>query len=155
MEGIARRYGIQYPLLRGPSVSIRIIEPMTTESIEIIKRIYGAFEHQDLDAMLTLTDPDCVITQDASLPWGGRHVGHEGATTFASALIGATDSAVTVESLFHADDQVIQCGRTKGTVRANGKAFDIPEVHVWTLKDGKVVAAHFAIDTPAMLEALA
>jgi ketosteroid isomerase-like protein len=105
--------------------------------------------------LLSLIDPDCVVTQDASLPWGGRHVGHEGVTTFAFALIGATDSAVTVESLFEADGQVIQCGRTKGVVRANGKAYDIPEVHVWTLKDGKVVAAHFAIDTPAMLAALA
>jgi ketosteroid isomerase-like protein len=128
---------------------------MTTENIEIIKQIYEAFAQQDLDTLLTLVDPDCVVTQDASLPWGGRHVGHEGVTTFAFALIGATDSAVTVESLFEADGHVIQCGRTKGVVRANGKAYDIPEVHVWTLKDGKVAAAHFAIDTPAMLAALA
>ena len=60
---------------------------------------------------------------------GGRYVGHDGVTAFAFALIGSTDSAVIVESLFEADDQVIQCGRSKGTVRANGYAFDIPEVH--------------------------
>lgn len=105
--------------------------------------------------MLTLVDPDCVVTQDASVPWGGRHVGQDGVTAFAFALIGSADSAITVESLFEADGQVIQCGRTKGTVRANGHAFDIPEVHLWTLKDGKIVGAHFAIDTPAMLAALA
>ena len=56
--------------------------------------------------------------------------------------------------MFAADDEVIQCGRTKGTVRANGAAFDIPEVHRWKLRDGKAVEAHFAIDTAAMLEAL-
>jgi ketosteroid isomerase-like protein len=39
-------------------------------------------------------------------------------------------------------------------VRANGAAFDIPEVHRWTIRDGKAVAAHFAIDTAAMLDAL-
>jgi ketosteroid isomerase-like protein len=39
-------------------------------------------------------------------------------------------------------------------VRANGATFDIPEVHRWTIRDGKAVAAHFAIDTAAMLEAL-
>jgi uncharacterized protein len=127
---------------------------MTIENIEIIKQIYEAFARQDLEELLTLVDPDCVVTQDASLPWGGRHVGHDGVTAFALALIGSTDSTVTVESLFEADGQVIQCGRTKGTVRANGNAFDIPEVHIWTLKDGKVVAAHFAIDAPAMLAAL-
>jgi hypothetical protein len=37
----------------------------------------------------------------------------------------------------------------------NGNPFDIPEVHIWTLKGGKVVAAHFAINMPAMLAALA
>jgi len=30
----------------------------------------------------------------------------------------------------------------------------VPEVHVWTLRDGKVTAAEFYIDTPAMLSAL-
>ena len=128
---------------------------MTIENIEIVKQIYGAFARQDLDSLLTLVDPDCVVTQDTSLPWGGRHVGHDGVTAFAFALMGTTDSAVIVESLFEADGQVIQCGRSRGTVRANGKPFDIPEVHIWTLKDGKIVAVHFAIDTPAMLAALA
>jgi uncharacterized protein len=127
---------------------------MTAENVEIIKHIYEAFSHQDLEGLLSLVHPDCVVTQDGSLPWGGCHVGHDGVTTFALAMISAIDSTVTVDSLFEADGQVIQCGRTKGTVRANGNAFDIPEVHVWTLKDSKVVAAHFAIDTPAMLAAL-
>jgi ketosteroid isomerase-like protein len=127
---------------------------MTTENIKIITQVYEALVQQDLDALLGLVDPGCVVTQDESLPWGGRHVGHDGVGTFAFSLLGAIDSSVTIEALFEADGQVIQCGRTKGTVRANGNPFDVPEVHVWTLKDGKVVAAHFAIDTPAMLAAL-
>ena len=49
---------------------------------------------------------------------------------------------------------MIQVGRTKGTVVATGVPFDIPEVHRWTIQDGKAVRAHFAIDTPAMLERL-
>jgi hypothetical protein len=105
---------------------------MTIEDFEIIKQIYEAFAHQDLEGLLTLVDPECVVTQDASLPWGGRHVGHDGVTAFA--LMGSIDSAVIVESLFEADGQVSQCDRSKGTVRANDNAFDIPEVHTWTLK---------------------
>ena len=57
--------------------------------------------------------------------------------------------------MFEADGEVVQVGRTKGTVVATGVPFDIPEVHRWTIRDGKAVAAHFAIDTPAMLERLA
>jgi ketosteroid isomerase-like protein len=128
---------------------------MTTENITIINHIYEAFARQDLEGLLTLVDPECVVTQDPSLPWGGRYVGHDGVTAFALALTASSDSTVIVEALFEADGRVIQSGRSTGTVRANGKAFDIPEVHIWTLKDQKVVAAHFAIDTPAMLAALA
>jgi hypothetical protein len=95
-----------------------------------------------------------VITQDARLPWGGRFVGHEGFLNFAAALIGAIDSAVTTEALFEADDTVIQAGRTRGTTRESGRAFDIAEMHRWKVRDGKVAEVHFAIDTPAMLEAL-
>jgi ketosteroid isomerase-like protein len=119
-------------------------------NIEIVRGIYDALARLDLDALLAVSDPACVITQDASLPWGGRHVGHDGA-----ALVGSIESAVIIESRFEADGQVIQSGRTRGTVRAKGNAFDVSEVHVWTLQDGKVTAAHFAIDTPAMLAALA
>ncbi|HEY3724801.1 MAG TPA: hypothetical protein VGN59_15720 [Acidimicrobiia bacterium] len=51
-------------------------------------------------------------------------------------------------------DRVVQRGRTAGTVRASGSTFDVAEVHVWTLRDGRVVAAELFIDTPAMLAAL-
>jgi ketosteroid isomerase-like protein len=146
---------IQYSLLRDSAVATRTITNMAFENIEIVQQIYKAFANQDLEGLLSLVHPDCVVTQDASLPWGGRYVGHEGVTAFALTMIGAIDSSVTVESLFEADGQVIQCGRTKGNARANGNAFDVPEVHVWTFKEGKVVAAHFAIDTAAMLAALA
>jgi ketosteroid isomerase-like protein len=45
-------------------------------------------------------------------------------------------------------------GHTRGTVVGTGTEFDIPEVHRWTIRDGKAVRAHFAIDTPGMLAAL-
>lgn len=38
---------------------------------------------------------------------------------------------------------------------AAGVPFDIAEVHRWKLREGRAVAGHFAIDTPAMLAALA
>lgn len=67
------------------------------DNVDIVREVYDAFERQDLEGLLTLVDPDCVVTQDASLPWGGRYVGRDGVTTFAFALVGVTDSAVIVE----------------------------------------------------------
>jgi uncharacterized protein len=123
--------------------------------IEVVERVYQAYAAQDLDVLLALSDPACVITQDPALPWGGRYEGHEGVTAFAFALGVTVDAALCVESLFEADGQVIECGRSRGTVRATGQTFDVPEIHLWTVKDGKVTAAHFASDTSTMLSALA
>jgi ketosteroid isomerase-like protein len=125
------------------------------ENIAIVRQVYEAFESQDLEAILNLTHPDCVITQDPTLPWGGTFKGHEGVTNFAMLLMGTTSSTLTISELFEADGKVFEVGRSAGTVNANGRAFDIPEVHVWAIKDGKIIEVYFAIDTPAMLAALA
>ena len=109
---------------------------------------------RDIERLLQLIHPECVITQDPRVPWGGRHVGHEGFANFGLLLTSSINSAVTTEAMFMADDEVIQVGRTRGTVNSNGAAFDIPEVHRWKIRDGQAVAAHFAIDTEAMLRAL-
>ena len=123
--------------------------------IEIVTRIYDALARRDFDALFAVVDAECVITQDPALPWGGRHVGHDGFAAFGLALTGSIDSAVTTEAMFMADGDVFQVGRTRGRTVATGTPFDIPEVHRWTIRDGKAVAAHFSIDTPTMLAALA
>ncbi|MBV9953265.1 MAG: nuclear transport factor 2 family protein [Acidimicrobiia bacterium] len=122
--------------------------------IDTVRAYYEALAARDFERILAVVDESCVITQDERLPWGGRHVGHDGLATFGLTLTSTIASQVTHEALFEADGDVIQVGRTKGTVVATGVPFDIAEVHRWTIRDGKAVAAHFSIDTPAMLEAL-
>jgi uncharacterized protein len=100
-------------------------------NVEIIEQVYEAFATEGLDCVLELCDPHCVVTQDDALPWGGRHQGLDGVATFAAALGGTIHSVI-----------------------ATGATFDMPEVHVWTLRDGKVTAAEFYIETPTMLAAL-
>lgn len=127
---------------------------MSDPDVEVVEAVYAAMGVGDVSRLFELIDGDCVITQDARLPWGGRHVGHEGLATFGLRLREAIQSTVTTSAIFAADGDIIQFGRTVGTTTAAGTAFDIPEVHRWTVRDGRVVAAHFSIDTPAMLEAL-
>jgi uncharacterized protein len=129
-------------------------EERTVSDVEVVESIYAAMAARDFDRLFSLVDPAVEITQDPRLPWGGEFSGHDGLASFALALTGTIDSAVTMLGLFAADDEVVQMGRTKGTVVATGVPFDIPEVHRWTVRDGKAVAAHFAIDTEAMLRVL-
>ncbi len=122
--------------------------------LEVVRAAYAALAAKDLDGLLALCHPDAVLTQDPALPWGGRHVGRDGITAFAIALVTAIDSAVTPFAMFQAGDHVVQYGRTAGTARASGATFDIPECHVWTVRDGRVAEMAFFIDSAAMLHAL-
>ena len=128
--------------------------PMGGSDIEVIEAVYAAMTAVDLPRLFELIDEDCVITQDARLPWGGRHTGHDGLATFGLRLRESILSKVTPEAMFAADGDVIQFGRTVGTTVRTGSAFDIAEVHRWKVRNGRVVAAHFSIDTAAMLAAL-
>ena len=124
------------------------------EARETVERIYELFRNGDIDGVLALCAPDVTITQDPALPWGGRYVGRDGVVEFATKLTGTIESVVTTLALFEAGDVVVQYGRTAGTVRANGAAFDIPECHLWTVRDGVVAEVLFSIDSRAMNEAL-
>lgn len=122
---------------------------------EIVEAVYAALAAKDPAGVLAHLAEDVTIYQDPRLPWGGHHVGHDGFAEFGLALIGTITSSVRVDELYESDDRhVVQYGHTIGTVNATAAPFDVAEMHLWTLEDGKVVAAHFAIDTEAMLAAL-
>ncbi len=123
-------------------------------NVEVVRRMYDAFAATDLETILAVTDPDIEIVQTPLLPWGGEFHGQEGLGEFFGKLTGAISSRVTIHSVFAAGDQVVQVGRTAGTVNATGVEFDVDEVHVLTLRKSRVVRFAATIDTPAMLAAL-
>jgi ketosteroid isomerase-like protein len=123
-------------------------------NLEIVQEIYEAFATEGIDRVLQLCDANCRVTQDTALPWGGEYEGLDGVLAFGAALGGTIQSVISSDELFAAGDHVIQYGRSRGTVIATGVAFDSPEVHVWTVRGGKVTAAEFYVDTAAMLGAL-
>jgi ketosteroid isomerase-like protein len=126
-----------------------------SDDVAVVEAIYAAMAASDLTALFDRLDPTIVVVQDDRLPWGGRYVGHDGFAAFGLLLRQHIESAVTTDAIFSADRDVVQMGRTRGTVIATGTPFDIPEVHRWTVRDGRAVGAHFSIDTVAMLRALA
>jgi uncharacterized protein len=104
--------------------------------------------------VLARFDPAVVIWQTPELPWGGSFEGHDGALTFFGKLLENIVSTVTHDVIYAAGDHVVQCGRTAGTTVRNETPFDVPETHIWELRDAKAVRFTVYIDTPAMLEAL-
>ncbi len=129
-------------------------EQLDRKPVDVVLEIYDAIAATDLEAILRLTSPSIVVEQDPALPWGGRHVGHEGLGDFFVALVSRISSQVTHESIFQAGDEVVQYGRTAGTVLATGATFDIPQCHLWRVVRGRAVEARYFIDSSAMLDAL-
>jgi uncharacterized protein len=125
-----------------------------TGNAAMVAAVYEAMAAADLEGVLALCAPELTITQTDELPWGGHFAGRDGVIEFVTKLITTIDSKVTHDEIFEAGNRVIQRGRTAGTVRATGAEFDVPEVHVWTVLDSKLIRAEFYIDTPAMLAAL-
>lgn len=128
---------------------------MPADGLPVVRDVYAAFVRRDLPAVLAALTPDVLIRQASSLPWGGEYRGHEGARQFFARLLAAIDSAVSVDHIFAAGDHAVALGRTRGTVRATGAAFDVPVAHVRHVPDGRIARFEPYIDTPAMLAALA
>jgi hypothetical protein len=126
----------------------------TSPAVDIVRGLYDAFDRRDAGAIMRTFAPHLEIFQTPLLPWGGTHYGHDGALAFFGKLTSHIDSRVSIERFIEAGDHVIVVGRTRGTVRASGQAFDVAIAHVWTLDGRQAVRWEAYIDTPAMLDAL-
>jgi len=98
---------------------------------------------------------DIVLHVPQSLPWGGDSHGWEG---YQQALItmGKFFAVMDVEDVTFTpiDDSVIIRLTIKGSIAATGKAFAMPLLEVWRVKDEKVfdITAYF-FDTKALCDA--
>lgn len=133
---------------------VRHQPPVERPNVALVKRAYDAFARRDIRAILGILDPEVEIAQSSEIPWGGRYVGHAEAAAFFGKLVRTITSAVTFERFIDAGDQVVALGRTRGTVNATNKGFDVPLAHVWTVTNGLVTRVEYYIDDPTMLASL-
>jgi ketosteroid isomerase-like protein len=124
------------------------------EGAKIIASVYEAFERGDVQALSVLFDPRVRVRQSPLLPWGGIYQGYLGIMRFIAKLLEHVESRIAVDEYLEAGEQVIVIGHTRGHVRATGKEFSVRFVHVWSLKDGRVVRYEPYVNTAKMLEAL-
>jgi ketosteroid isomerase-like protein len=127
---------------------------MSVENVEIVRRAYDAIRTRQLQTILQLAAPDLEIEQSSEISWGGRYHGLAGLQQFMVRLTQHVDSEMTPDQYIDAGDQVVAVGYTRGTTRGAGRTFEVPAVHVWTLRDGKLTRFQAYIDHPAMRSAL-
>jgi ketosteroid isomerase-like protein len=127
---------------------------MKDQNLAIVQGAYEAFAARDMKRIEEYFADDVEVSQSPEVPWGGNYRGIEGLYSFLLKLIESVESHVVTEHLFAAGDHVVLIGRTQGKVVGSGAAFDMPLVHLWTLRDRKIIRYESYIDTPAMLDVL-
>ena len=83
------------------------------------------------------------------MPYGGLYRGREAVAqnVFGPITEDVEGFAVTPEELIGSGATVAAVVRYTGTGKATGKALDVPVVHVWDIRDGKLARFRQFIDT--------
>jgi ketosteroid isomerase-like protein len=122
-----------------------------TSNGDIVKGIYAALAKGDVPAVLGTLDSGIVWNEAENFRFatGNPYVGPE--TVLQNVLIPLAtqvdDFAVTPANVIDGGDRVAVEGRYTGTVKATGTKVDAQFVHVFELRDGKVVKFQQYTDT--------
>lgn len=128
---------------------------MSDELLNQVKGLYAAWDRGDMESVLAAVHPNASLINDVPLPWGGHYTGPQGFAEFFGKLLAGLDTKVESEEMIVSGDNVLQIGRTRGTVRATGKPFDAREVHILRFRDGQVVSFEVLLDSRQMQAAIA
>mgnify|MGYP001815580524 CR=1 FL=1 len=108
---------------------------------EIIEKLYAGFAAGDVPAVLGSFDPEINWTEAAGFPYAGTYIGPDAVLqNVFMKLATEWEGFAAVPSTYVAEgDTVVAIGEYSGKFNATGKSMKSPMVHVWTLKDGRIV----------------
>ena len=90
-----------------------------------------------------------------SLPWGGTFHGHEGVREFlAKVFEQPAEFRRELGEYLDVGDRVVVLLRQMGRPKGGNTEYDVPEVHVWTVRNGKIVDFEGYFDTATVLRTL-
>jgi uncharacterized protein len=129
-------------------------EAMSEQNVEFVKGIYDAFARGDVPAVLGAFADDIEWFEAEGMPYGGLYRGPEAVAqnVFGPITEDVEGFAVTSEELIGSGETVAAVVRYTGTGKATGMALDLPVVHVWEIRDGKVARFRQFIDTVKFAE---
>lgn len=136
-------------------------EVMSQENLETTRRLFKAVEDRDVAGVLAAYDPEIIIRDAESLPYGGTYHGSEGAKQHIertakvwNQLQPAAERKMDAVYL-DAEDYVTVLWRLRGLATSGRKTLDLPVVSVYKLRGGKIVESQmFYSDTAAILQFL-
>lgn len=121
-------------------------------NIAIVQEGYEKFGTGDIPGLIRLfgDDADWTVPAIEGSPHGGGYKGPDGLAKFFTLLAEAEDITRFEPLEFVAqNDKVVVLGELAATVRSTGKSYETAWVHVFHLRDGKIVEFNELYDTAA------
>ncbi len=127
-------------------------------NVAIVDGVYKAFAVGDIPSVLGAMDAKIVWNEaeSNSLADGNPYIGPDAILNGVFVRLGAMYDGFKLKNIkLHemSDNQVLATLRYDATVKATGKKIDAQVAHLWTLKDGKVIAFQQYVDTKKLAEA--
>lgn len=110
-------------------------------NLEIVRSGYERFGNGDIEGLLNLfsDDIDWSTPHLEHAPYGGRLLGLEEVGEFFEKLGETEDFAYFEPTEFIAQgDRVVVLGRSKATVKATERSYEMDWVHIFTIHEGKI-----------------
>ena len=127
---------------------------MSQQNAEFVQGIYDAFARGDVPAVLGAFADDIEWVEAGGMPYGGTYRGGDevAQNVFGPITTDVDGFALVVERLIASGPTVAAVLRYTGTGKASGRALDVPAVHLWELRDGKLSRFQQFIDTVQFAE---
>jgi ketosteroid isomerase-like protein len=115
---------------------------MSERNVDLVRRGYQALNSGDIDGVLSLVDPDIEWIGYTHLPESGNLRGRDEVREWLERFLDAWEEMdVQIVEVVEADDKVAVLVRLSG--RGKGSGVEVEggvDAHVWTIRDGSVVA---------------
>lgn len=127
---------------------------MGAQSVDVVRGVYEALGRGDVPAVLGAMSDDIEWHEAEGMPYGGVYHGGEAVAknVFGPITQDVSAFAVTPEEFIASGDAVAVVARYTGTGAASGERLDLPVVHVWDVRDGKITRFRQFVDTAKFLE---
>ena len=130
---------------------------MAEENLDVIRQGYEAFGRGDINALLESFDEEItwVTPGPNDLATSGRRTGRQEVAGFFAAVNQLFEIQRFEPREFLAQgDTIVVLGSETAVARSTGRVIDLDWVHVFKMRNGKVVAFQEFFDTAAVLAAL-
>jgi len=129
---------------------------MSEQNKEIVNQAYSNFKTGNINGLLDLMadDVNWTLPQMEGVPFAGTRAGRDAVAEFFQS-VNSTQESLRFEprELIAEGDKVVALGSYQWRVKANSREFGGDFAHVFTIRDGKVVAFNEYMDTAACRDA--